>query len=61
MESGPMEREAHKARSFEEADCWDREQQHAMTPDERFAIVRALLERVYGPDVPDVRAAERER
>lgn len=56
-----MEREAHKARSFEEADRWDRAQQLAMTPDERFDIARTLRERVYGSDAPDVREAERGR
>ncbi len=33
-----MEREAHKSRSFADADRWDKEQHWAMTPDERFAI-----------------------
>ena len=54
-----MDREAHKARSFAEADQWDLQQQWAMTPDERFEVARVLRERAYGTDVPDVREAER--
>jgi hypothetical protein len=55
-----MEREAHKSRSFDDANHWDREQQLAMTPDERLEIARVLRERVYGADALDVRAAERQ-
>lgn len=54
-----MERIAHKASSFDDAARWDREQQHAMTPDERLEVARVLRERVYGCDTPDVREAER--
>lgn len=54
-----MEREANKARSFAEAEEWDRQQMWAMTPDERIEIARMLRDRVYGTDVPDVREAER--
>ena len=54
-----MERIGHKAESFADAARWDREQQWAMTPDERLAIAKLLQERVYGTDVPDVREAER--
>jgi len=56
-----MDREAHKARSFVDADRWDREQMWAMTPDERMAIAKELRDRVFGKDCPDVREAERSR
>lgn len=54
-----MERDAHKSHSFVEAEQWDRQQQLAMTPDERLEIARILRERAYGADAPDVREAER--
>lgn len=54
-----MERIAHKCTSFAEAARWDREQQWAMTPDERLAVAKELRERVYGKGAPDVREAER--
>ena len=54
-----MERESNKARSFAEAEQWDRQQMWAMTPDERMQIAKELRDRVYGTDVPDVREAER--
>jgi hypothetical protein len=53
-----MEREVHKSRSFEAAAAWDRRQQQAMTPDQRFEVVRILRERVFGADAPDVREVE---
>ena len=56
-----MERDVHKARSFEEAAKWDRAQQKAMSPDERLAIAKELRDRAYGADAPDVRQSERER
>ena len=56
-----MEREVHKATSFADAARWDREQQWALTPEERFEIARILRERVYGTDAPDVRESERSR
>ena len=56
-----MERIVHVARSFAEAAEWDRQQQRAMTPDERLAIARILRDRAYGADAPDVRQAERRR
>ncbi len=55
-----LEREVHKAKSFDEAARWDRAQQLAMTPDERLEAARVLRERAFGADVPDVREAERE-
>lgn len=54
-----MERIAHKARSFEEADAWDRAQHRALTPEERLENAAELRRRVYGADALDVRAAER--
>ncbi|MBK9384280.1 MAG: hypothetical protein IPN34_05595 [Planctomycetes bacterium] len=56
-----IERIGHVARSFEEAERWDREQMLAMTPEERLTIARILRERVYGTDCPDVREAERQK
>ena len=43
-----MEKVAHKAASFEEADEWDIRQQLAMTPSERLLAARELQRRVYG-------------
>lgn len=56
-----MEREANKAHSFAEAEQWDRQQQWAMTPDERHAIAKELRDRFYGADAPDVRESERSK
>lgn len=56
-----MERVAHKTRSFEEADRWDREQSWRLSPDERLRILKVLQERVYGKNPLDVRASERSR
>jgi hypothetical protein len=56
-----MDREVHKAKSFADADRWDREQMWAMTPDERMAIAKELRDRVFGKDCPDVREAERSK
>lgn len=54
-----MERVAQKTRSYADAARWDREQSWAMTPDERFAVLKELQRRVYGPNPLDVRASER--
>lgn len=56
-----MDREAHKSTSFQDADRWDKEQQWAMTPDERLAIAKELCDRYYGKNCPDVREAERSK
>ena len=56
-----MERVANRARSFAEAERWDREQMWAMTPEERLEAARILCERAYGPDAPDVRDSERSK
>jgi hypothetical protein len=50
-----MERIVHIAKSFEEAEWWDIEQNLAMTPDERLEAAKELKERVYGKNPPDVR------
>lgn len=50
-----------KTRSFAEAEAWDRQQSWALTPAERFEILRLLREGVHGPDAPDVRESERQR
>jgi hypothetical protein len=52
-----MERVAHRARSFAEAEAWDLAQMRAMTPDERRLVAKALRERVFGRQCPDVRDA----
>jgi len=51
-----MERVVHIAKSFEEAEEWDIEQNLAMTPEERLEAAKELKERVYGKNSPDVRA-----
>lgn len=50
-----MERIVHIARSFEEADQWDREQSRSLTPRERQEIARVLRKRAFGDECPDVR------
>ncbi|UCH96627.1 MAG: hypothetical protein JSV88_07195 [Candidatus Aminicenantes bacterium] len=50
-----MERIVHIAKSFEEAEQWDIEQNLAMTPDDRLEAAKELKERVYGKNPPDVR------
>ncbi len=55
----PVKRVANKARGFDEARKWDLEQYRRMTPDERRAVAKALRDRVYGRNRPDVREAER--
>lgn len=52
-----MERIANVARGFAEAERWERQQDHAMTPDERRRVAKALRDRVYGTHCPDVRDA----
>jgi hypothetical protein len=42
----PIERQAHRATSFEEAARCDREQHWRMTPDERLEIARQLRDRI---------------
>jgi predicted Fe-S protein YdhL (DUF1289 family) len=52
-----MERIGHKARGFDEAHRWEIEQYRAMTPDERRRVAKALRDRVFGSQCPDVRDA----
>lgn len=52
-----MERIANKARGFAQARAWELEQERATSPDERRRIAKALRDRVYGTDCPDVRDA----
>lgn len=61
LHSHLMDREAHKSRSFSDADRWDREQQWSMTPEERLRIAKILRDRVYGENAPDVRESERSK
>ena len=55
----PVDRIAHKSRSFKDAEDWDVDQQIRMTPRERWAIARLLKDRVYGRITKDVRACHR--
>lgn len=55
-----MERDVHKASSFEEADRWDVNQQVAMTPAERRRAARRLKDRLF-PNAKDVRECHRTR
>jgi hypothetical protein len=50
-----IERVVKKFRSFEEAHQSDIEQQVNMTPAERMAGLRVLIERVYGSNTKDIR------
>lgn len=50
-----MERVAHKARGFKEADEWEIRQHLAMTPRERMRAARVLKERMFPGKNPDVR------
>jgi hypothetical protein len=43
-----VERIVNKAKSFKEADKWDRRRQAMMTPQERIRAVRVLRRRVFG-------------
>jgi predicted Fe-S protein YdhL (DUF1289 family) len=52
-----VERVGHKARGFEEARRYEIAQYARMTPDERRRVAKALRDRVYGTDCPDVREA----
>ena len=51
-----MEKIVHIAKSFEEAEQWDIQQNISMTPEERLEGAKKLKERVFGKDQPDVRA-----
>jgi hypothetical protein len=53
-----MERVVNKAKSFAEAEAWDREQQHRMTPQERVRVSRVLQRRVFG-STKDIRACQK--
>lgn len=54
-----IERIAHTAHSFTEAEEWDVLQHIGMTPEERRRAARELRRRVYGDRRPDVRDAVR--
>jgi len=56
-----IERIAHQARGFAEAETWDREQVAALSLDERLRIAETLRRRVYGDDAPDVRESDRRK
>ncbi len=50
-----MDRIVNKARTHKEAEDWDLLQQIEMTCDQRHEIAKALKERFFGIDNPDVR------
>ena len=50
-----MERIGHLAHGFDEARQWELEEMRRMTPDERRKVAKALRDRYYGTDCPDVR------
>ena len=52
-----MERVAHLAHGFADANRWELAQYAEMTPDERRRVAKALRDRYYGKDCPDVRDA----
>lgn len=52
-----MKRIVNISKNSKEAANWDIEQQVSMTPEERQEAARVLKERVYGPNVPDVKEA----
>lgn len=54
-----IERIAHKARDFETADRWDRQQHLDLSPQERLRAARVLKDRAFPPDAPDVRACRK--
>lgn len=56
-----IQRTGNKARSFEEAARWEREERWKLSPIERLRIARELQLRVYGADAPDVRESERNK
>ena len=53
-----MERKVNIAKSFEEADKWDIEQQINMTAQQRQKAAKELKKRFYGTNPPDVRSKE---
>ena len=57
MYDARMERVANKAKGFDAARDWDIAQMAEMTPDERRRVAKALRDRYYGRDCPDVRDA----
>ncbi len=50
-----MERISNIADNFSKAEEWDISQQISMTKEERQTAAKALKERFYGKDCPDVR------
>ena len=56
--SSGMQRVVNKAKTFVEADAWDRTQQHGMSPQERVRVSRVLQKRVFG-STKDIRACQK--
>lgn len=50
-----MQRIVHKARTFAEAEAWERKQYQEMTPVERMRAAREIKERLFPGKRPDVR------
>lgn len=55
-----IERVVKKFNSFEAAHQHDIEQQVSMTPADRMAGLRILIERVYGPNLKDIKECHSE-
>lgn len=51
-----MERVGHRAHGHAEARAYELEQYAKLTPDERRRVARALRDRHWGPNCPDVRS-----
>ncbi|HKJ67038.1 MAG TPA: hypothetical protein VKA68_03725 [bacterium] len=56
-----MKRVVNKDQNFHEADRWDVKQQKRMTVEQRQAAAKALKERAFGPNPPDIRESERKK
>jgi hypothetical protein len=56
-----MKRIGNVARSWEEAERWDRKQDRSLTPDERRAVLLQLKRRAYGDSPVDIRASKEAR
>ena len=50
-----MERVGNKAKSFSEAEAWEKQQYQRMTPDERMRAARQIKNRLYPGKQMDVR------
>jgi hypothetical protein len=56
MTDSTIERIGYKAHGHEQARAYDLEQHAKMTPDERRRVAKALRDRYWGTNCPDVRS-----